>query len=152
MPIPQTNLISTSHGISIMFGGDTIGMIQTWNPGQTRGVASAYELRADTSGEVVEQVPGNLGGLTIGITRYDLFKKKMEQIWGFKMIMLTDQKNAIDIKEKLLSKTDVGTTTEIFMYEKCWFTNLGRTISATGDRIINVNATLAYTRKIEIVS
>jgi hypothetical protein len=143
MNTPNTST-ATSHGKSIRVDGTTIGMIQTWVPSQNRPATPVYELNAANSGEVFEQVPGNLGGLTITVTRYDLFKSKMEDVWGFKMVMLTDQTNSIEIREKFQHPDG---TTEVEVYTGCWFTSLGRNLSAQGDRIINVNAALAYKKK-----
>ena len=95
MNTPNTST-ATSHGISIRVDGNTIGMIQTWVPSQNRPTAPVYELNAAVSGKVKEQVPGNLGGLAITVTRFDLFKSRMEQIWGFEMVMLTDQTNPLE--------------------------------------------------------
>jgi hypothetical protein len=143
MPTPNTTT-ATSHGISIRVDATDIGMIQTWAPAQSRPAVAVYELRSEVSGEVYEQVPGNLGGLTISVTRYDLFKSRMETIWGFSMDMLTDQTNPIEIIEKLRHNDGV---IEMWTYEKCWFTSLGRNLGAQGDRLINVNGALVYTRK-----
>jgi hypothetical protein len=123
-------------------------MIQTWAPAQSRPAVAVYELNAANSGVVMEQVPGNLGGLTITVTRYDLFKSRMESIWGFDMTMLTDQVNPIEIREKM--KHPDGTT-EVDVYTGCWFTSLGRNLGAQGDRLIMVNAALVYTNKKRIL-
>jgi hypothetical protein len=147
---------ATSHGITIRVktgsytnANDTvIGMIQTWAPAQSRAAGAIYELNASGSGEVYEQVPGNLGGLTISVTRYDLFKSRMETVWGFNMKMLTDQNNPIEIRERFRHPDG---THEIDAYMGCWFTSLGRNLGAQGDRLINVNATLVYTDKIGVI-
>ena len=147
MTTPNTST-ATSHGISIRVDGNTIGMIQTWVPAQTRPAVAVYELNAANTGKVLEQVPGNLGGLTITVTRFDLFKSRMESVWGFNMTMLTDQVNPIEIREKMVHPDGVQ---EVDVYMGCWFTSLGRNLGAQGDRIINVNAALAYTTKKRIL-
>jgi hypothetical protein len=123
-------------------------MIQTWVPSQNRPAVGVYELNAASSGKVLEQVPGNLGGLTITVTRYDLFRSRMESVWGFNMVMLTDQTNPIEIREKFQHPDG---TVEVDVYIGCWFTSLGRNLGAQGDRIINVNAALAYADKKRIL-
>lgn len=147
MPTPNTST-ATSHGISIRVNGQTLGMIQTWVPSQNRPATAVYELNAANSGKVLEQVPGNLGGLTLTVTRYDLFKSRMESIWGFSMTMLTDQVNPIEIREKFQHPDG---TVEVDVYMGCWFTSLGRNIGATGDRLINANAQLVYKDKKRIL-
>ena len=145
MPIPNTT-VRTSHAIAIRCEGLTIGCIVTWNPAQTRTVTPTYELNPVTSGEIYENVPGNIAGTTITVNRYDLFNKKMEQAWGigFDITMLSDQTQPLSIQEKW---TNPDGSTELWVYSGCWFTSLGRTISATGDRIINVSANLMYQKK-----
>lgn len=141
MPVPVT-AIKTSHAVSIRINGKTIGRIQTWNPSQTRGVVGAYELNAATSGEVVENVPGNIGGLNIRVDRFELYKEPMMEIWGgVRWEMLTDQTNPLSVNEKWRFPDG---TTETKVFVGCWFTSTGYTLSATGDRIVNVNAAMMY--------
>ena len=145
MPLPETTT-RTDHAISIRVDGTTIGQIQDWTPQQSRTVTPTFELNSDTSGEVLENVPGNLGGLTIGVNRYDLYTAKMEEVWGanFNIQMLTDQTVALQITEKWLVPNG---TPEIYIYTGCWFTSLGRNHAAQGDRITKVNASLMYVKK-----
>ena len=147
MGIPNTT-VRTSHAVTIRTNGTTIGQIQTWNPTQSRPATPTYELNAATTGTVYENVPGNITGLTINVTRYDLYNSKMEQAWGsgFNIQMLTDQVNPLTITEKW---SNPDGSTNINVYYGCWFTTLGRTLSAVGDRIVNVNAALAYTKVVE---
>lgn len=145
MPVPVTTT-RTDHAISIRVDGITIGQIQDWTPQQSRTVTPSYELNSATSGEVYENIPGNIGGLTIGVNRYDLYTLKMEEVWGtnFNIQMLTDQTEPISVQEKWLIPDG---TPEIWIYTGCWFTSLGRNHSASGDRITKVNASLMYVRK-----
>jgi hypothetical protein len=146
MPVPTTN-IRTSHAVTIQVGTVTIGQIQTWAPNQSRTVTAAYELDSKTSGKVTENVPGNESGLTIQVARYDLFRLKMEEVWGniansprgFEMI--GDQLNPFQVWEKWVNPDN---TQEKWLYSGCWFSQLGRNLSAQGDRIVMVNATLNY--------
>jgi len=148
MPVPNTT-IRTSHAVSIRVGSTTIGQIQTWAPNQSRTITPGYQLASTLdgidSGEVTENVPGNITGLTIQVSRYDLFASKMEQVWGTSdsLWMLTKQSNKIEIEEKWSNPVGGG---EKFTYFDCWFSQLGRNLQAQGDRIVMVNATLAYAR------
>jgi len=144
MPVPYTG-IRTSHAISIRVGSTTIGQIQTWAPNQSRTITPAYELRSETSGEVTENVPGNITGLTIQVSRYDLFTSKMEEVWGTSkaLWMLSSQLIPLTVEEKWRNPNNV---VEKFVYEGCWFSQLGRNMQAQGDRIVLVNATLAYVK------
>ena len=145
MPVPVTTT-RTDHAISIRVDGVTIGQIQDWTPQQSRTVTPTYELNSESSGEVIENVPGNIGGLTIGVNRYDLFASVMEQVWGanFDIQMLTDQTQSISVRERWLNPETPNIS---YLYTGCWFTSLGRNHSAQGDRITKVNASLMYVRK-----
>lgn len=145
MPIPQTT-IRSDHAISIRVGGETIGRIQDWTPQQNRTVTPVYELNSDNSGTVIENVPGNIGGLTVTVNRFDLYTARMEQVWGpnFNIQMLTDQTIALEITERWQRPDG---SVESWLYRGCWFTSLGRNHSAVGDRITKVNASLMYVTK-----
>lgn len=156
MAIPSTRT-RTDHAMAIIAGGKTIGHIQDWTPQQSRTVTPVYELDPSHTGEVVENVPGNIGGLTIGVNRYDLFTKRMEEIWGIgsptqAMVMLTDQRFRIEVRESwktITNEVSGATIDEVWLYTGVWFTSLGRTHSANGDRITKVNAAFAYEKKIK---
>jgi len=145
MGLPVT-FTRTDHAITIRCNGVKVGRIQEWAPQQSRQATPVYELDADNGGAPVDNVPGNLGGLTMTVNRVDLYTVKMEQAWGpgFSITMLTDQTNPLDIQEKW---TNPDGTTETWIYRGCWFTSLGRNHSATGDKITKVNASVAYLTK-----
>jgi hypothetical protein len=145
MAIPNT-ATRTDHALSIRVDGVTIGHIQEWTPSMGRTVTPVYELNSATTGEVIENVPGNISGLSITVNRFDLFSKKMEEVWGrnFNIQMLTDQTNPITIQEKWLNPSSAP---EIWIYTGCWFTSLGRTASATADRITKANGAMMYVKK-----
>jgi len=144
--VPNTTT-ATSHAISIQVNGDIIGMIQTWGPTMSRTITAVYELNPATKGAPIENVPGNLTGLSIQVSRYDLFETRMEQAWGSGYDvkdMLSNQMDPIKVQEvwKYPNGTTKGTE-----YTGCWFASLGRQISVQGDRLINVSATLMYVKK-----
>lgn len=149
MPIPTTTT-ATSHAVAIRANSVTIGLIQTWAPSQTRTVTPVYEINPATTGEIIENVPGNVGGTTIQVTRYDLFKSRMEQVWGpsFNINMLSDQTDPLLIQEKW---TEPDGNIRVDQYEGVWFSSLGRNMAVQGDRLINVSATLNYTRKRKLI-
>jgi len=146
--VPTTTKgVRTSHAISIYpgTGGPAIGQIQTWAPSQTRTITPVWELKSETSGDVIDNIPGNVSGLTIQVSRYDLFTEKMEEVWGSAsaLWMLGRQLNPLNITEKWRSPGSGGLT-ESYLYTGCWFSQIGRNMQAQGDRIIMVNATLNY--------
>lgn len=101
MPVPFTE-IRTSHAISIRVANKVIGRIQTWGPSQGRDVKLKYEINATGTGAPIEAVPGVSTAQTIQVARYDLYTRKMEEIWGLPMPlhMLTNQNDPLDIEEK----------------------------------------------------
>lgn len=146
MGIPNTST-ATSHAIAIRANGVTIGMIQTWAPSQTRTITPVYELNPATTGEIIENVPGNVGGTTIQVSRYDLFSKRMEEAWGAAFDiqdMLSNQNEPLTVQERW---SQANGTVNVYVYTGCWFSSLGRNFAVQGDRIINVSATLNYVKK-----
>jgi hypothetical protein len=144
---PPNTSVRTSHAITIRANGETVGVIQSWNPGMNRGITAVYELNVDTSGEPTEKVPGNLGGLTISVSRYDLYNKRMERAFGISDSgMLSDQKNPFQVLEYWRLPDN---SQEVWIYQGCWFSNLGRTYSATDARLVLVNGTIEYTKRLK---
>lgn len=170
---PNTS-VRNDHAVSIRANGKIIGLIQDFSPQQARTVAHSYEINSAAPGVVYENIPGVATGLTIGITRIDLFSTKMEEAWGpgYDLTMLTNQHNPLTIMEWWENPIEspiykdvyaeqaslspvykkVDTDLEVWVYEGCWFTSLGRQLSANGDRIVRVNASLIYKRKYQLSS
>ena len=150
MGVPNTST-ATSHAIAIRAGGVTIGMIQSWAPSQSRTITAVYELDPEHTGEIIENVPGNVAGTTIQVSRFDLFNLRMEKAWGnnFDMDeMLSSQDNPLMITERW---SQYDGTVQAWVYDGCWFSSLGRNYAVQGDRIINVSATLNYVKKRKFV-
>ena len=148
MHIPSTQT-RTSHALSIKVLGQTIGFINGWNPTQSRTVTPIFEVGVDNSGNPVECMPGNVTGLNIAVNRFDIYKTRMEQVFGTPdLVMLTRQSEPFDVHEIWKSPGTSGVD-ERFIYVGCWFTSLGRTIRSDDNRIVNVTASLIYTKKIK---
>jgi hypothetical protein len=142
---PPNTLVRTSHALTIRANGITVGVIQSWAPGMNRGITPVYEINVATSGEPIENVPGNVGGLTIQVSRYDLYTKRMEAAFGTPDVeMLGDHNNPFQLLElwRFPDNTQEGRT-----YDGCWFNNIGRTYSATDARLVMVNAGISYVRR-----
>jgi hypothetical protein len=168
--IPVTN-IRTSHALTIRASGINVGLINNWAPDSGRGLTPIFQIGQDGSGNPEEIMPGNATGLTITVSRFDAYKKRMEEAFGTPdLVMLTRQNQPFDLYESwklpnddllninaaITPGTGVGTLptpfieTERFVYQKCWFARLGRTIRSDDNRIINVNATINYTKKLKV--
>lgn len=146
---PPNTLVRTSHAVTIRANGLTVGLLQTFSPSQNRQITPIYEINAATSGEPLENVPGNLGGLTIGVSRYDLYTKRMEEAFGTpNSAMLSDHNNPFQALELYLWPDN---TREGYIYTGCWFSSLGRNLSATDGRTILANGQIQYVRKLRII-
>lgn len=146
---PPNTRTRLSHALTIRAKGQTIGLIQSFAPAaQTRPLAYVYELNTATSGEPVERVPGNVGGLSINVDRYDLYTKKMETVFGTAdFTMLSDQTDKFQLRE--VWRNPDGSI-ESFIYLECMFSSLGRKYSATQDRIVMVSAVIDYLKKVRV--
>ena len=82
--------------------------------------------------------------------------KDMEEAFGTyvgdgtrkSLSMLTQQDRPFRVYEQWRFPDDQGGSTEKTLYRGCWFSNIGKNYRSDGDRIVNVNATLEYTRRI----
>ena len=155
-PSPPGTLVRTSHSLTIRVGGHTIGLINGWNPTISRTVTPIYQIATYylqvRSGDPVENVPGNVTGQTIGIQRYDIYTDRMETALGTTdLMMLSSQLDPFDVVEKWQFPNTArkpGGGIEFITYTGCWFSNIGRNYRSDGDRIVNVNGTLQYTRRV----
>jgi len=149
MPVNPPNTVHrTSHAMTIRASGLTVGSIQSWGATMTRQVSHVYEINQATSGEPIEAVPGNVGGLSISVGRYDLFSRRMEQAFGTPDFeMLGDQSNPFEVRETWRFPNN---GIEGRSYIGCWFSSLGRTYTAGGDRLVQTQGTLVYVRKVRL--
>lgn len=145
---PPNTLVRTSHALTIRANGITVGVIQGWNPGMTRGITPIYEINQATSGQPIENAPGNVGGLTLSVSRYDLYTVRMEAAFGTPDVeMLGDQANPFSVVE---SWNFPDSTTESRVYTGCWFSSLGRSYSATDARLVMVQAQISYVSRLRL--
>ena len=147
---PPSTLIRTSHALTIKVGGTTVGLINGWNPAQSRTITPIFELDIDNSGDPVECMPGNMAGMTVGINRYDIYSQRMEEVFGTTdLVMLSRQAQPFEVFEIWTGPADSGEV-DRFIYSGCWFTSLGRQLRSDDTRIVNVNASLIYTKKLRV--
>ena len=157
---PQT-ITATNHGLVIRVSGLglPVGAIHSWSPNMTRAIFEVYQFGDDVPqgkglslptgpGEPYEKVPGNVSGMTITVDRYDLFTNTMEQAFGTVDLSMLSKQSSPFIIDEFINQPAGGVRQN--QYQGCWFSRIGRTHSATDDRIIKVNAELHYTRKITV--
>lgn len=146
--VPNTR-VRTSHALTIKANGVVVGLINGWTQAQSRTITPIYEVSEDDSGNPVENAPGNVTGLTIAVGRFDSYKRRMEEAFGTPdLIMLTRQSQPFEVMEVWASPH--AQEDERYIYQKCWFSNLGRTLRSDDNRIVNVSATLVYTKKLKV--
>lgn len=146
MAIPNTT-VKSSHAVAIKKDGKVIGMIQKWSYSLNRDVTAIYELNPITSGEPVDNVPGNVKGLNVDVERVDLFGNEMEKAFGYAGLeLLSDQTNPFDIVE---SWSNPDGTTEQYTYTGCWFTKINRSYEAGNDRVIRASGALQYLKRVK---
>lgn len=145
---PQTS-VRTSHAITIKaYDGTTVGMIKQWNPQLTRDITPIYEINAITSGDPVENVPGNVKGLTIKVQRYDLYTKRMEEAFGSQSVnWLSDADRPFSVFEHWRYPDD---SIEVQQYIGCWFNQLGRNYQSDDTRVVLVDASITYLKRIRL--
>lgn len=143
-----SNLPTAADG-TLRFRRGMVGAVHVVNMQQTRTVDDVWEVDAYNAGLPADVVPQALTGRTLTVARYDLWTNLMEQVFGQgEVIDLTDQARPFALREvwgspgQLLS----GRRT-IYEYTGCWFTSLGRNLSADNNRIVNVDAQLVWTRR-----
>ena len=143
MAVPNTQSVTT-RGMKIVVNGATVGLIQNFTLSQARTVQRVFEINADSNGDAVEIVPGNLDDLSIQIDRVELYARALENYFGIAdAAMLTNQTEPFELHE-VYFKPD-GTSYG-YKYEGCWFTNTGRTCPAEGARLVTRNATIQASR------
>lgn len=173
MPIVPNTTTQTSHALIIQANGSqqtnvTVGAVNEWAPTQTMQVTPMFQFGHGTLdgvtgpygskfGAPYEKVPGNITGMQIRATRYDLFPIQMETAFGtLDMEMLSADPGMtnggtghLDLTERWFAPANRQPYR--WQYRGCWFSEIGRTLSASNDRIVNVNATIEYTERRRVI-
>jgi len=152
-PLTQT---ASAHSIVIKTDkGIKIGRIQSWNINLARAMDTLYEVGPNVTGEPIERVPQVQTTNSIAVNRYELYASHLGEAFGVQLIDPTNdmytlvlQTNPFHVRE--IWRDPFGGM-RAYLYANCWFSSMGQTISATDDRIIKVNATLEFTRKIRVI-
>lgn len=145
---PPDTLVRSSHSLTILANGKAIGLINGWNPGQNRQISPIYELNSESSGLILENIPGNIQNLTIAVQRYDIWPTRMEEAFGtVDLTMLSNQQAPFAVQERWVSPQGA---LEVWQYEGCWFSNIGRAFRSDDTRIVNVSATINYVYRTKV--
>ena len=153
-PVRNTpeSLVRTSHGIQIKVRGEVIGAIKSWSPdAYTRGFTHVWELNPLSSGHPIDLVPGNLGGFTVRVDRYDIWKEPFEKVFGGDISLmeaLGNQQRGFECYQYLWHPDSFK---ELVVYRNCWFSSISRSYTSDGDRIIVASGTLHFLRRDKIL-
>lgn len=146
----------TSHGLLIQANRKAVGAITSWGVRQNatrtpvfefgNGLTTGYNDVPARPGEPYEVVPGNIGGTTISIRRYDIYTDKFESAFGTRELeMLTDQDQPSLLREFWTAPDTTLNFTNV--YYGFWFQDLGKEMTADGNRVVMANATGIYSRR-----
>lgn len=175
MPSVPSTTTQTSHALLIETTGGsqagkvTVGAVNEWSPTQSMAATHVYQFGhgildgvtgpyGEDFGTPYETVPGNITGMTIRASRYDLFPAQMENAWGTTDLAMLSKDTGmtgnaatghLDLSERWFAPDNQQPYR--WQYRGCWFTEIGRTLSTTNDRIVNVNATITYTARRRVI-
>lgn len=155
MPVtPATTQTQLSHALAIRANGRSIGAVNEWNPSQNRGFTELYAFGTEGhqygkgNGDPFELAPGNISGQQIAVRRYDLYASLMEDAFtnaNPSLDMLSKQNDPLQLREQWASPDNANN--RAYVYDGAWFSELGKSYSATGDRVVNTSATIMFTVK-----
>ena len=156
--VPRTNAVTT-RGMSIYIADNDspIGYVQQFTLSQSRDIARIFEISANTDGNAIELVPGNLTDLTVTVRRVELYANILEEAFGFagigadgstqNLAMLTDQTEPFKMEEVYQYVDSEGNVNSFgFVYHGCWVTSTGRDAPAEGNRLVTRDATIQCAR------
>lgn len=153
--VPHTRT-QTSHGLTIrVTGGRIIGAVHTFTHTTERQLDEEWEVNIGARGaSPTEIVPQNVTTRALSIERYDLYVRNMEEAFNStgEIISLSDQFRPFSLRT--IWQSPVGLVLggrRVYEYRGCWFRSIGRTASADGQRIINVNAEIVYRDRVRLV-
>lgn len=144
LPNTRTRL---THALTIRSGnGRVVGAISAFSPSQSRVIEDEFEVDAQASGMPIDVVPQVVNHREIRVRRYDLYNRLMEEAFGTdELIVLADQARPFSVREVWRGPSGVLVGGQrIYEYRGCWFSNIGRELTADGDRTSMADATLTW--------
>lgn len=150
--VPNTRA-RLSHAYTIRTSrGRLIGGIYSVQASQGRTVDTEFEIDVNAHGEPADVIPQELNERTLSVSMWDLYSRVAEAAFtDFEIEMLTDQASGLKVREVWRAPTGIlNSSGAHYEYRNCYFTRLGRTVSATDDRVVKVNAEMIWTNKRKI--
>ena len=124
-----------------------IGAVIEFSEDNPRPTTPRYEIDASKAGEMVERTPG-LEDHTMTLQRVVLYEADMLEAFGFEDAQSIIDQNIPFIMIKVeRSPANSTIPTRTTTYEGCWFHNLPKSYSITGDLRVMQNVEVGFTKK-----
>lgn len=158
--MPLTDLPNTrvrhSHGLSIVVQGTNVGSVHRFDDRIARNHDMTFAFGPlvgsfqSSSANPFDIVPGNISSQEIQMERWDLFTAVWEAIFGTLGNMNTlNQNRAASLRATTLQPDPVvggaSSSADVESFEGAWMQDMGRPLSADGERRINVSGSWMYT-------
>lgn len=142
----------TYHGFTVIVNGNVVGRINTYTPDGVfaRDGNHVKELSRFTFGRPVDYVPATQTGLTLGITRAEVWNKELELAFGFPTVWadLIDQNRPFQLEEHWFRGI---ANYRVWAYKGCWFQNRNEDgYDSGGDAIVKLSGTIAYVTRVRV--
>ena len=127
-----------------------IGAVIEFSEDNPRPTTPRYEIDADKAGQMIERTPG-LEDHTMTLQRVILYESDMLEAFGFRDAQSIIDQNIAFIMVKT-EKSPPGSVipTRTTTYQGCWFHNLPKSYSITGDLRVMQNVDVGFTKKTRI--
>lgn len=142
--VPDTR-VRLTHALTLKIGTRVIGAVHKLAPTMRRAVDREPEVDVNGVGLYAAIIPQMMDG-DVRLSRYDLYLSLLEDVVGTReIVVLTDQSVGLILRETWRGPAGVGGGgVRMYDYLDCYFTDLGRSLDASGDRVSGVDATLAF--------
>lgn len=154
IPLTRTQ---TSYGLTIhaQVGNKraVIGAVNRISLNETMELEEVYEVDKDARGLPRELIPQILSNRTLQLSRYELYAAQLKEVFGTpELFTLLDQTGPLNLRlswkfpgsDSVLSVIPhLQQDLRIYMFANCYFTNLGKTISAD-DVIVRSEGTIVW--------
>lgn len=129
-----------------------IGAVHEISTRQRQDIEEEFEVNSLGTGLPRELIPQNVTGRSIQLSRYDLYKSTLEQVFGTpELITLADQLGPVSLRMmwKNPNSGDIDLVTQsqstisVYEYTDCYITDLTRTVSM-GNVIVGTGASLTW--------
>lgn len=160
--LPQTQT-KTSFGLTIhaVVNGrrGVIGAVHEVGMSQSMEVDEEYEVNSLGGQKPRELVPQSLRGRKMTLKRYDLYSATLEQVFGQpELLTLTDQLYPVSLRlswknvqnSQIASLVNNIPLMSVYEFTNCVISDLSRTVSAEGDRIVGADATVVWSNIVKL--